>query len=283
MKRATALGIAVHYNCRASVQLLIDEYGADVNAVSDDAGHTPVSQACAAGDFDTAKLLLSVGGRLHSTIAGSSQNPLHEAVAACDSALVIEVLQLDTEYCARSGSSSVQLLAQQDSIGRTPLHLCAALPASGPDVPIMWEQMLNTAGIAMLVSAARQQDAAGRTVLHVLLEYSLQLLQSYLHAKASAGCLHTVLGIEDISGTTPVVLAQRIGCQAITAALAQYAPEVAHKYAHATTSMRADRPYYVQLRAHCLTRCLRTTNSLAQLLFAALRHLCSGKRGAQRR
>jgi Ankyrin repeat len=225
-KRVTALGIAVHFRCSKCIQLLITEYGADVNAVSDDAGHIPVSQACAAGDFDIAEELLRLGGSLHSTIAGSLQNPLHEAVAAADSALILQMQQLDVEYCARAGSSTLPLVAQQYSAGRTPLHICAASPGSSNDVQVIWELLLNNVEYATLEMAARQQDAAGRTVLHVLIHRSSQLLQKCLHALDRAGCVHTVLVIGDSSGTTAAVLAQRIGCRDVIAALARYAPEV---------------------------------------------------------
>jgi ankyrin repeat protein len=227
-KRVTALGVAVHYSCTSCIQLLITEYDADVNAVSDDAGHTPVSQACAAGDYITAELLLRSGGNLHSTIAGSLHNPLHEAVAAADSAFILQMQELDVQHCARSGSSAcVPLVAQQDSAGRTPLHICAALPASSTDVQMIWELLLyRVAEYATLEMAARQQDAGGRTVLHVLIQRSSQLLQKCLRALDGAGCVHAVLAIEDSSGTTPAVLAQRIGCRDVIIALARYAPEV---------------------------------------------------------
>jgi Ankyrin repeats (3 copies) len=99
-KYATALGLMVHCSCAEAIELLVKLFEADVNAVSDAAGHTAVSQACAAGYFETVKLLLQLGGNLHSTLAGSLQNPLHEAVAACSTERVTELLRLDAEYCS---------------------------------------------------------------------------------------------------------------------------------------------------------------------------------------
>jgi ankyrin repeat protein len=82
LQHATALGLMVYCSHAEAIQQLVTQFSANVNAVSDDIGHTPVAQACAAGDFKTVKLLLCLGGDLHSSVAGSLQNPLHEAVAA---------------------------------------------------------------------------------------------------------------------------------------------------------------------------------------------------------
>jgi Ankyrin repeats (3 copies) len=224
LTHAAALGIAVHYSCRESIQLLIEKYGADVNAVSDDVGHTAVSQACAAGDFDTVQLLLSRGGRLHSAIADSLQNPLHEAVAAHDSTLVAQLLRLDAEYCATS-SSIIPLLAQQDSSRRTPLFACAT--ASSAVAIEVWEQLLDSSDTAALQRAVRQQNIADRTVLHMLILFKQQLmLQKLLGCSERLGCIADQLLIEDTHGVSPALLAQRIAHTDTLAQLVHYCPEV---------------------------------------------------------
>jgi Ankyrin repeats (3 copies) len=142
LTQGTALGLMVHCSYAEAIQQLVIQFGADMNAVSDDAGHTPVAQACASGDFETVKLLLWLGGNLHSAVAESLQNPLHEAVIACSAERVAELLVLDADYCSKN-SSSTPLLAQQDSAGRTPLHVCAALPVSTADLIEVWQLLLE--------------------------------------------------------------------------------------------------------------------------------------------
>eukprot|EP00953_Heterococcus_sp_UTEX-ZZ885_P018990 10609-Heterococcus_DN1.PRE.1 len=163
LKYATAVGLMVHCGYTEAIELLVKQFKADVNAVSDDLGHTPVAQACAAGDFKLAKVLLQLDGSLHSTLADSLYNPLHEAVLACSTERVVGLLLLDAEYCS-SNSGSVQLLAQQDSAGRTPLHLCAALPAGTANRNEVWQLLLSRSDPEALYIASKQTATASDSV-----------------------------------------------------------------------------------------------------------------------
>jgi ankyrin repeat protein len=139
---------------------------------------------------------------------------------------------LDTEYCSQN-SSSVQLLAQQDSTGRTPLHLCAALPASGASfdiwVLLLHKRQWNAGG---LQSALRQQDAAGRTVLHVLIELKEQaMLGELLRVSAKLGCAAGLAAGVNAQGVSAVVLARRIGYRPTLTKLRPYlSSEVRHAH-----------------------------------------------------
>jgi Ankyrin repeats (3 copies)/Ankyrin repeat len=238
LKYATAVGLMVHCGYTEAIELLVKQFQADVNAVSDDLGHTPVAQACAAGDFKLAKVLLQLGGSLHSTLADSLHNPLHEAVLACSTERVIGLLLLDAEHCSSNGGS-VQLLPQQDSAGRTPLHLCAALPAGTANRNEVWQLLLSRSDPAALYTASKQQDvAAGSTVVHALVYLKPgPMLHKLLRAYTNSECVAAILAVEDAQGVGAVLLAQHIGHKKTIVSLEPCCEEVRAMHQHLVSTV----------------------------------------------
>lgn len=142
---------------------------------------------------------------------------LHAAVAARDTVAVTDVLRLDRVLYA-DNSKHVPSLLQQDSLGRTPLHICAALPvkARRRDVYAMLEQLLEECYSPACEGALERQDSEGSTVLHVLVaHHQLTLLHKFLDVCTALECLDMVQSIEDNQGATALTLAQRFGHDAV--------------------------------------------------------------------
>jgi hypothetical protein len=158
---------------------------------------------------------------------------LHAAVAAADMQLATEVLHLDRVYCDQYGSRE-SLLVQQDSSGRTPLHVCAALPMhpsnDSSDVLELWERLLDECYNAASQLALAKQDRSGRTVLHVLIQHQqFSMLHRFLQTCNMLDSLTTLLAVEDEHGANAVLLAQRVGDKEILTLLSEYCSEVSRK------------------------------------------------------
>jgi hypothetical protein len=122
----------------------------------------------------------------------------------------------------------VPLLAQQDSAGRTPLHVCGALNASTAERIEMWQVLKSRSEPGALYSALKQHDAAtGCTVVHWLVQHKqAPLLHRLLQSCANSECLAELLAVEDAQGISAVLLAQRIGHRDTLSRLEYYFEEV---------------------------------------------------------
>jgi hypothetical protein len=150
---------------------------------------------------------------------------LHAAVAAIDVQLATEVLQLarDKQFSRES------LLVQQDSSGRTPLHVYAELPmhSASSNVLELWELLLDGCTNPASKLALEKQDCSGRTVLHVLIQHQqLSMLRRLLQTCNTLDCFTALLTVEDVQGISAVLLAQRVGNEQILALLSEYCSEV---------------------------------------------------------
>jgi hypothetical protein len=125
------------------------------------------------------------------SIAELNWLPLHAAIAAIDTQLSKEVLLFDRN---NKDSSKASLLVQQDSSGRTPLHVCAELPthAASSDVLEMWELLLDNCTSPASKLALEMQNCSGRTVLHVLIQrQQLSMLRSFFEDLQHAWLPHS--------------------------------------------------------------------------------------------
>jgi hypothetical protein len=169
--------------------------------------------------------------RLHELETRGSSSPallrLRAAVAARDRAAVTELLQIDRVLYA-DNSRHVPSLMQQDGEGRTPLHVCAALPVEARrDVYAMLEQLLEECHTPACEGALLKQDAGGNTVLHVLVEHQqLSLLRKLLYACTTLQCLTGLISAENSQGVSAGLLAQQFGCDAVLNMLKEFSAEV---------------------------------------------------------
>jgi hypothetical protein len=155
-----------------------------------------------------------------------SRLQLHEAVAAPEGAVIRKLKQLlkqDEIDCAEHNWEP--LLAQQDSLGRTPLHVAAELPGLISYACETWETLI--AETPVLQRAAAKQDAAGRTVLHVLIALNQwHPLTTLLYSYSNLAKVQPLLDMQDHNGVTAVALAQQMQCVPIMVQLGRHWEQV---------------------------------------------------------